>query len=325
MCLWIAQSRQTKVIAMRPTEDAYAQMQRAFDFYNERLFHGELKQCLITFHRKPRCLGYFSPERFSGTNGSKSDEIALNIAYFAVSTLEDVMSTLVHEQCHLKTHHDGTEGRRGYHNKAWADLMELIGLMPSSNGLPGGNRVGEKVGHYIIPGGSFELATKELVGSGFTVSWYDRQVAIGPEANNFMAKKLKESGIGADVSNIPAYEFEQELDLLLPVMVEANSSSKKNIIEKKVKGKKEKNPFGLIKVADGVYLEPKPIEIDDGSKESSGEIYEKSLALLNAQETVREDKSNRVKYNCSGCKSNVWGKPNLDIVCGTCKVSFLPS
>ncbi|RMX08164.1 sprT domain-containing protein [Corticibacter populi] len=34
------------------------------------------------------------------------------------------------------------------------------------------------------------------------------------------------------------------------------------------------------------------------------------------------NRSNRVKYSCSGCGVNVWGKPGLNVVCGDCKVPF---
>ncbi|MDB4727836.1 SprT-like domain-containing protein [Saprospiraceae bacterium] len=33
----------------------------------------------------------------------------------------------------------------------------------------------------------------------------------------------------------------------------------------------------------------------------------------------------KTKYSCPSCKVNVWGKPNLNIVCGICNVNFEPS
>jgi len=35
----------------RATERAYNELQQAFDFYNQRLFNGELPDCLFTFQR----------------------------------------------------------------------------------------------------------------------------------------------------------------------------------------------------------------------------------------------------------------------------------
>jgi hypothetical protein len=32
--------------------------------------------------------------------------------------------------------------------------------------------------------------------------------------------------------------------------------------------------------------------------------------------------SNRVKYHCAGCKTNLWGKPGLSINCNACDLKF---
>jgi hypothetical protein len=69
-----------------------------------------------------------------------------------------VMSTLGQEQVHLWQKEFGTPSRSGYHSKQWADKMESIGLMPSDTGEIGGKRTGQRVTHYIIPGGPFEIA-----------------------------------------------------------------------------------------------------------------------------------------------------------------------
>ena len=50
---------------MKPTLDAYTEWQAAFDFYNQKLFAGELPECLIILDNKGKgVLGYFSSERF---------------------------------------------------------------------------------------------------------------------------------------------------------------------------------------------------------------------------------------------------------------------
>lgn len=33
---------------------------------------------------------------------------------------------------------------------------------------------------------------------------------------------------------------------------------------------------------------------------------------------------NKTKYNCPGCKSNVWGKPSMNLICGNCNETFVP-
>lgn len=184
---------------MNPTLQAYAELQEAYDHYNEALFDGALPFCLITMQREKRTYGYFSPERFvHRKDKSKTDEIAMNPSYFGVIPPLEIMQTLVHEMAHLWQFHFGKPGRRGYHNKEWADKMESIGLMPSSTGRPGGKRTGEKMADYAIKGGLFLQATAELDERGFFISWLDRfppatspvamllsQGSAGPSAQSF--------------------------------------------------------------------------------------------------------------------------------------------
>ena len=49
--------------------------------------------------------------------------------------------------------------------------MEALGLMPSDTGAAGGKRTGQRMTHYIIPGGRFDTATRELLDSGFKLNW----------------------------------------------------------------------------------------------------------------------------------------------------------
>jgi hypothetical protein len=69
----------------------------------------------------------------------------------------------------------GKPGRRGYRNREWARKMVEIGLMPSRTGKPGGKGTGENVGHYIRKDGSFYQACKQLLDTGFRISW--REIA----------------------------------------------------------------------------------------------------------------------------------------------------
>ena len=108
-----------------------------------------------------------------------TDEIALNPAHFKSRTTEESLSTLAHEMCHFEQQHFGEPGRTGYHNREWAGMMKAIGLIPSDTGQPGGKETGQKVSHYIEPGGPFDRACAELVKSGFAVRyvelWGDRR------------------------------------------------------------------------------------------------------------------------------------------------------
>lgn len=164
----------TEMSSTKPTVEAYAELQQAYDFYNEALFSGILPPCLITFQRQKKTFGYFSRNRFGRLDGRTTDEIALNPGYFAVVPMVEVLQTLVHEMVHLWQEHFGKPSRACYHNKEWADKMEVLGLMPSSTGLPGGKRVGQSIADYAITGGLFEAATNELLEGGFAISWLDR-------------------------------------------------------------------------------------------------------------------------------------------------------
>jgi hypothetical protein len=61
--------------------------------------------------------------------------------------------------------------------------MESIGLMPSSTGRPGGNKVGDRIADYAIEGGRFLQVCTELLTQSFKITWYDRfpdeRVVIG--------------------------------------------------------------------------------------------------------------------------------------------------
>jgi predicted SprT family Zn-dependent metalloprotease len=160
----------------RPTPQTYAELQQAYDHFNKALFGDQLPACLLTLQREKRTHGYFSSKRFVHRDGQTyTDEIALNPSFFAVVPPKEIMQTIVHEMAHAWQFHFGEPGRRGYHNKEWAEKMEAIGLMPSTTGQPGGAKTGERMNDYSIVGGSFESACDELLGTTkFAISWFDR-------------------------------------------------------------------------------------------------------------------------------------------------------
>ena len=146
-----------------PTQETYDELQRAYEFFNQRLFESALPPCLITLQREKRTYGYFSNGRFVGrSTGQIVDEIAMNPVYLSIRTIRDTLSALVHEMVHQLQQHTGKPGRRGYHNKEWAAMMERIGLIPSDTGQPGGKRVGESMSHYIEDGELDDEITQAL-------------------------------------------------------------------------------------------------------------------------------------------------------------------
>lgn len=135
-------------------EKAYIGLETAYDYFNAELFNDRLPKCLITLQRKKNSRGYFSPNRFSA-NEIATDEIALNPKEFG-RTKEEILSTLVHEMAHLWQQHHGKPSK-SHHNKQWGLKMKEIGLHPSDTGQIGGKETGQKMTHYIMPNGMFEL------------------------------------------------------------------------------------------------------------------------------------------------------------------------
>jgi SprT-like family protein len=161
-------------LSIEPTKETYDQFQEAYAYFNRALFEGQLPNCLITLQRNKRSYGYFCGDRFGRADGLITDEIALNPRYFHLRPVAQVLSTLVHEMAHLWQHHCGKPGRGPYHNREWAHRMTAIGLHPSSTGKEGGHETGDSVGHYIVPGGPFEVAAHELLMTGFAITWTEK-------------------------------------------------------------------------------------------------------------------------------------------------------
>lgn len=251
-----------------PTQQAYQELQQAYDHFNTLLFDDKLPSCLITLQRERSSCGYFSAQRFVGVDGRTTDEIAMNPCYFAVVPVLETMQTLVHEMVHLWQSHFGKPGRGRYHNAQWADKMESIGLMPSSTGQPGGQRVGDHMADYAVHGGRFLAACTALLTEKFTISWVDRFPAAEHVQAGIQSYAMQhDTSVGGGC--VPAQSIHSMANLLNP-----------------------------------------PGSADAGAMTAPG------------QGTLVINKSNRIKYTCA-CKSSVWGKPGLNILCGVCKETFI--
>ncbi len=77
---------------------------------------------------------------------------------------------------HLWQFHFRKPGRRGYHNREWADKMLEVGLVPSDTGLPGARVTGDRMSHYVMESGPFDPVFHSLSLS----LWFDRQQADSP-------------------------------------------------------------------------------------------------------------------------------------------------
>ena len=192
-----------------PTADTYAAFNDGYCCFNARLFAGALPECLITLQRKNRTMGYFKRAAFADAAGAAiTDEIALNPAHFRVRADRETLSTLVHEMVHLWQHHFGKPSRPGYHNAEWADRMEEVGLMPTTTGGVDGKRTGQRVTHYIVAGGPFDTACRELLGAGFQIPWGDAGApARGPEVKSGKRHKYECPNCGSAAWARPCAEL----------------------------------------------------------------------------------------------------------------------
>ena len=62
--------------------------------------------------------------------------------------------------------------------------------------------------------------------------------------------------------------------------------------------------------------------LSDGFRLAWGELMSRVKKKHRDLDGEDDDRTNRVKYSCPQCSVNVWGKPNLSVFCGVCKVQF---
>jgi predicted SprT family Zn-dependent metalloprotease len=174
------------------TKTEYQGFQQAYDFFNRELFNRSLPQVLVTLQRHAKSRGYFAPQRFHGRiDKSAVHELALNPDRFTGRTDEMILSTLVHEMAHVWQQTHGKPPRRSYHDRQWAAKMREIGLQPSHTGEEGGKATGQRMSHYILPGGSFAKAYATLAARGFQLHW--QSVPVSAHARGKKASKTKYS------------------------------------------------------------------------------------------------------------------------------------
>lgn len=162
---------------MPKPHEQYETYYAMYAHFNAALFDGALAPAVLTFSRQSGTLGFFSPERWEA-GGKTSHEIALNPSYLQARSPIEVASTLVHEMVHAWQAQHGTVPRGGYHDRQWAAKMDSIGLAPTSTGLPGGRRTGDRMTHLVVDGGPFSRAWHRAP-RRCTLPWLARPDAAG--------------------------------------------------------------------------------------------------------------------------------------------------
>ncbi len=146
------------------TETQYKNFQKAYDYFNDKLFSGELPECLITFVSKKNCGGYYRPKCFGEKGNAEGSiaELAMNPILFSKDE-KYILSILVHEMCHCWQQEFGKPSRNGYHNREWAEKMDDVGLIASSTGEDGGKQTGQRMSHYIDEAGEFDMLSDQYL------------------------------------------------------------------------------------------------------------------------------------------------------------------
>lgn len=271
-----------------PTEESYSRFQEAYDFFNDRIFESKLPACLITFQRQKRIMGYVSLERWINNKKEYIHELAINPEYFANFPLVEICQTLCHEMVHVWQAHFGTAGRRGYHNREWANKMIAIGLMPSTTGKPGGDIVGEHVADYILHDGRFMAAFNELAASGFQVTWMDRYPVIRSETTTLTYTQTGK-----------------------PVELDTKAPSARMVMEERT---------------DHTARQSLPYSFEELDAAFTAAFTPQLLPPANAIPTTKPKvSSNKHKYRCPKCHLQMWGKPEAYVICGECNAAMVES
>lgn len=157
------------------TIEQYKDLGQAYAHFNKMLFDNKLPDCLITLNRKANSYGYYHHEKFQNRKDKKlMSEISLNPDNFNDREDIEILSTLAHEMTHVQQFYFGNPPRRGYHDREFSSLMYEIGLQTSSTGTPEGKATGQRMSHYIIQGGKFEIVANAFLLNGSKLHWNSR-------------------------------------------------------------------------------------------------------------------------------------------------------
>ena len=124
----------------------------AFDWFNEKLFDGQLPRPMLCLTRNANIIGgYFNHSKWHDEAGNNIDEIAINSNMMEEGNIVGLMHTLIHEMIHLKQQHFGKPSRHGYHNTEFADWAEGMGLHCAD--AKTGKRTGHMMATSVLDGG----------------------------------------------------------------------------------------------------------------------------------------------------------------------------
>ena len=115
-------------------------LSKMYDFFNEKLFCGELIKPVITINpdEKNKAYGWITRDKLWKENENDEGMYEMNLsAQFLNRSVFEVAATLIHEMCHqfAKVNHFQDTTRSGsYHNKLFREIAENHGLIVEVNG-----------------------------------------------------------------------------------------------------------------------------------------------------------------------------------------------
>lgn len=229
-------------------------------------------------------------------NTETLDEIALNPDHFFFGEVE-ILQTLGHEMCHQWQHHHGSPSRSGYHNRQWAEMMEKIGLMPSSTGRPGGKKTGQKMGDYVIQNGIFIQVANDLIAKHHPIVQWEYLSWESHRLQQIFC--ISDNQLQVDTSLVN--------DLKPGTFITVGQTT---AIVDKID-------------TDNSIVDYHQVSGPETFAEMVEELGEENLEAFVKVPLHKPKNETRVKYTCPNCEINVWGKPKIKIICGECELSLL--
>lgn len=190
----MAKTKEVKLSA-----ELYGKIQTVIDELDKRFFSGAKKEKIpqLVFAINNKCrtcvVAYVQPDAlYDKKTDTKLQYMGINPDYLD-RKLEEIISTVCHELCHVYEHAYIHIPRGGYHDKQWAELMRDCGLEPKYQ-----NSSKTAVTHTVIKDGVFEKFVsdfKEKYGEDyFNIVSYSAEVA---------RRTRKELGIEDDEDDSP--------------------------------------------------------------------------------------------------------------------------
>lgn len=316
-----------------PTEELVQQLVRAYRYFNRELFGDVLPEPVITLNRRPNTEGYFSAQRFIRIDETTTHEIGLNPATFATRSLIHVLGTLVREMVNVSTYTAGKAGRKGYHNKHWAETMEAVGLLPTSTGELGGKKTGVKLKHIIVKDGPFETTAKVLIESGFEITWLDRY-PVPPVENDqgevMGAELMRKSklDVGVDPDAEQGEQDEGDGEIAAGVRHETARQPSAWTPFEQSDDATTTGHAALDQRGDPTSQAPEykrsesPPAADAGGEGNPSGAEQEPLIVMSRAMSTGKTTSSKNKFKCPQCEMQAWAKKTARLMCGDHQVAM---